>query len=253
MSRGEPPHGLDLAEDLERLCRLHGGDTIAACIVEPVAGSTGCLVPPRGYLARLREICDAHGILLIFDEVITGFGRLGAGFAAERFGVRPDMMTLAKAITNGAVPMGAVAVRQPIYQQITASAPEHGIELFHGYTASAHPVAFFNDTATTEIYTGEGLFERARALEDPFLDAVFSLSELPVVTDVRGLGLFAGLDLAPDEAPGARGRRAIRDLFEAGVFVRVTGDALLLAPAFVAELRDLDEMVERIASVLRRY
>jgi beta-alanine--pyruvate transaminase len=252
-ARDEPPLGLELADDLERLCRVHGGDTIAACIVEPVAGSTGCLVPPRGYLARLREICDAHGILLVFDEVITGFGRLGAPFAAERFGVQPDLVTLAKALTNGAVPMSAVAVRRGIRRAILDAAPEGAIELFHGYTWSAHPGACAAALAALDLYEREDLFARAVALAPIFQDAVFSLRDLPVVTDVRGLGCLAGFDLAPEGEPGARGQRAVRDFFEAGIFVKVTGDAVLLAPAFVAEPRHLDEMVERLRGVLRRY
>jgi beta-alanine--pyruvate transaminase len=253
MSRGEPERGLELADDLERLCALHGGETIAACIVEPVAGSTGCLVPPRGYLSRLRELCDAHGILLIFDEVITGFGRLGADFAAQRFGVQPDLVTLAKALTNGAIPMSAVAASGEIYRAITEAAPDPGIELFHGYTWSAHPAACAAALAALELYAREDLFARARSLEEPFLDAVFSLSELPIVTDVRGIGLFAGVDLAPDGAPGRRGYRAVQDFFEAGVFAKVTGDAILLAPPFVAEPSQLEEMIERIRGVLERY
>jgi beta-alanine--pyruvate transaminase len=252
-TRGQPQYGVDLAEDLERLCRLHGGETIAACIVEPVAGSTGCLVPPRGYLERLREICDAHGILLIFDEVITGFGRLGAPFAAQRFGVQPDLVTLAKALTNGAVPMSAVAVRETVYRTITEAPPSEEIEFFHGYTYSAHPVACAAALAALAIYEREGLFERARALEARFQEAVFSLRDLPVVTDVRGIGLLAGLDLAPDGAPGRRGQRATQDFFEAGVLVRVAGDAVLIAPAFVAEDVHIEELVDRLRQVLCRY
>ncbi len=251
-SRGEPEHGADLADDLERICALHGGHTVAACIVEPVAGSTGCLVPPRGYLERLREICDHHGILLIFDEVICGFGRLGAPFAADRFQVQPDLLTLAKALTNGAVPMGAVAAREEIYRTVTGAAEPESIELFHGYTYSAHPAACAAGLAALDLYDKEGLFARAAALEAPFLDAVFGLAELPAVTDVRGLGLLAGLDLAPDGPPGRRGAGAIQAFFDAGVLVKVTGDAVLLAPAFVAEPRDLDEIVERVRGVLER-
>lgn len=253
MSRGEPEHGADLADDLERLCALHGGETIAACIVEPVAGSTGCLVPPRGYLTRLREICDAHGILLVFDEVITGFGRLGSPFAAQRFGVQPDLVTMAKALTNGAVPMSAVAASSGVYRTITEAADDQRIEFPHGYTGSAHPVACAAALAALDVYRDDDLFARAAGLEEPFLDAVFSLTELPVVTDVRGLGLLAGLDLAPDGAPGTRGYRAVQDFFDAGVFLKVTGDACLLAPPFVAEPEDLALMVERIRGVLRRY
>jgi beta-alanine--pyruvate transaminase len=251
--RGEPERGAELADDLERLCATHGGETIAACIVEPVAGSTGCLVPPRGYLARLREICDRHGILLVFDEVITGFGRLGASFAAQRFGVVPDVITMAKALTNGAVPMSAVAVRQGVYRTITEAAPEQAIEFPHGYTYSGHPVACAAALAALSIYETEELFARARALEAPFLEAMFSLRDLPVVTDVRGLGLLAGIDLAPAGAPGARGYRAVQDLFAAGLLVRVAGDAVLVAPPFVAEPRHLDEIAAKLRGVLATY
>ncbi len=251
--RGEPERGVELAEDLERLCATHGGETIAACIVEPVAGSTGCLVPPRGYLARLREICDRHGILLVFDEVITGFGRLGASFAAQRFGVVPDMITMAKALTNGAVPMSAVAVRAGVYRTITEAAPEQGIEFPHGYTYSGHPVVCAAALAALSVYEKEDLFARARELEGPFQDAVFGLRDLPVVTDVRGLGCLAGIDLAPAGPPGARGYRAVQDLFAAGLLVRVAGDAVLLAPPFIAEPRHLDEIVAKLRGVLANY
>jgi beta-alanine--pyruvate transaminase len=251
--RGEPERGAELADDLERLCATHGGETIAACIVEPVAGSTGCLVPPRGYLARLRESCDRHGILLVFDEVITGLGRLGESFAAQRFGVLPDMITMAKALTNGAVPMSAVGVRAGVYRTITEAAPEQGIEFPHGYTYSGHPAACAAALSALSIYEKEGLFARARALEEPFLDAVFGLRGLPVVSDVRGLGLLAGIDLAPAGTPGARGYRAIQDLFAAGLLVRVAGDAVLLAPPFVAEPRHLEEIVGKLRGVLARY
>ena len=251
--RGEPERGAELADDLERLCATHGGETIAACIVEPVAGSTGCLVPPKGYLARLREICDRHGILLVFDEVITGFGRLGQSFAAQRFGVVPDMITMAKALTNGAVPMSAVAVRAGVYRTITEAAPKEGIEFPHGYTYSGHPVACAAALAALSIYEKEDLFARARALEAPFLDAMFGLRDLPAVTDVRGLGLLAGIDLAPAGPPGARGYRAVQDLFAAGLLVRVTGDAVLVAPPFVAEPHHLDEIAAKLRGVLGSY
>lgn len=250
MSRGEPEQGVELADDLERLCALHGGDTIAACIVEPVAGSIGCLVPPKGYLRRLREICDAHGILLIFDEVITGFGRLGADFAAQRFGVQPDLLTLAKALTNGAIPMSAVAASREVYRTVTEAAEDPGIEFFHGYTWSAHPVACAAALTALDLYEREDLFARARRLEKPFLDAVFTLAELPAVTDVRGIGLFAGVDLAPDGSPGRRGYRAVRAFFEAGVLVKLTGDTVLLAPPFIATPAEIELMLERIRAVL---
>ncbi len=251
MQRGRPREGAWLADDLERLVQLHG-DTLAAVIVEPVAGSTGCLPPPAGYLERLREICDRHGILLIFDEVICGFGRLGAAFAADRFGVRPDLITLAKALTNGTVPMGAVAVRRDIAEAIEEAASPGRIEFFHGYTCSGHPVACAAALAALDIYREEGLFERARELETTFLDAVFGLGDLQGVSDIRGIGLLAGLDLEPDGPPGARGQRAVEELFEAGVFARVSGDALLLAPAFVSTPEHIAAVVERVRGVLAR-
>ncbi len=249
--RGQPSRGAELAEDLERLCKLHGGDTIAAVIVEPVAGSTGCLPPPLGYLERLREICDAHGILLIFDEVITGFGRMGEAFAADRFAVQPDLLTMAKALTNGAVPMSAVAVREGIYEAIVGAAPEGRIELFHGYTWSAHPVACAAALATLDLYAKEGLFARAKELEAPFLEALFSLEDCPGVYDIRGIGLLGVVELEPESRPGAHGARAIQPLFEAGLLTKVTGDAISLAPAFVSTSRDFEIMAERLREVLR--
>ena len=247
-SRGQPETGAELADDLQRFCDLHGGDTIAACIVEPVAGSTGCLIPPKGYLERLRAICDRHGILLIFDEVICGFGRIGTPFSAERFGVHPDMITMAKALTNGAIPMGAVAASDDIYKAITEAA-----EFFHGYTYSAHPAACAAGVAALAIYEKEGLFERAAALEGYFLDQLHALKDLPVVTDIRGIGLLAGVDMAADGAPGTRGYRALRDLYAAGVLTKVTGDCMLLAPAFIATEADIDRMFEVIRGVLGKY
>lgn len=248
--RGQPEHGADLAEDLQRFVDLYGGSTIAACFVEPIAGSTGVLVPPKGYLERLRQICDAHGILLVFDEVICGFGRTGAPFAADSFSVMPDMVTMAKAMTNGAQPMGAVAVRAGIYRALTDGAPEHAIELFHGYTFSAHPAACAAALATLDIFVRDDLIARGSALSEGFLERVFSLAELPIVTDVRGYGLLAAFDLAPGAAPGARGYDALKRLFEAGLLLKWTGDTGILAPALVAEESHLDEMVERLRAVL---
>ena len=201
-SRGQPPKGAELADDLERFVALYGANTIAACFVEPIAGSTGTLIPPLGYLERLREICDRHGILLVFDEVITGFGRTGRAFAAQSFGVRPDIMTMAKALTNGCLPMGAVAVDEGIYDTITNAAPDGAIDFFHGYTYSGSPAACAAGLATMEIFEREGLFARAAELSPYFLDAVFSLRDLPVITDIRGYGLIAGFDLAPGDHPG---------------------------------------------------
>jgi beta-alanine--pyruvate transaminase len=252
-SRGQPAKGVELADDLQRFCDLHGGDTIAACIVEPVSGSSGCLVPPKGYLERLRQICDKHGILLIFDEVICGFGRIGANFSAERFGVQPDMITMAKALTNGAIPMGAVAASETIYKTITEAAGPEAIEFFHGYTYSGHPAACAAGVAALAIYEKDGLFERARALEPHFQEQLHALKELPVVTDIRGMGLLAGVDMAADGAPGTRGYRALRDLYAAGVLTKVTGDCMLLAPPFIAEPKDIDRMFEVIRGVLKKY
>jgi len=252
-SRGQPERGAELADDLQRFVDLHGGDTIAACIVEPVAGSTGCLVPPKGYLERLREICDANGILLIFDEVITGFGRLGENFGGQRFGVQPDIMTMAKALTNGSIPMGAVAVREQVYKTITEAGAEQAVEFFHGYTYSAHPAACAAGIATLEIYEREGLFDRSKKLETHFLDLLFGLQDLPVVTDIRGIGLLAAVDLASDGSPGVRGYQAVRDFYNAGVFVKMTADSVLIAPPFVSEEADIDQMFEIIRGVLAGY
>jgi beta-alanine--pyruvate transaminase len=252
--RGQPEkNGVELANDLQRMCDLHGADSIAACIVEPVAGSTGVLSPPKGYLERLREICDANGILLILDEVITGFGRIGGNFAGDFFGVKADIMTMAKALTNAAIPMGAVAVTDEIYNTL-ADASGGGMELFHGYTYSAHPAACAAGLATLDIYEKEGLFERAREMSDYFLDAVFSLKDLPVVTDIRGIGMLAGMDLvAKDGKPGARGMQAIKDLWEEGVLVKMTGDCACIAPPFIATREQIDRMADGLRKVFGKY
>src|SRR3954466_4434654 len=216
-SRGQPDHGVDFADSLEAMIEKNGAETIAAFIIEPVAGSTGVLIPPKGYLNRIREICDRHGILLIFDEVITGFGRLGASFAAEKFGVVPDMLTVAKGITNAAVPMGAVCARQSLYDTVVNSAAP-GIELFHGYTYSGHPLAAAAGLATLEIYRSEALFERAASLESYWEGAVHSLRGLPNVIDLRNIGLVAGIELDPRaNAAGARGFESFLKCFESGV------------------------------------
>lgn len=246
-TRGQPDQGADLAEDLQRQVDLYGADTIAACIVEPVAGSTGVLPPPKGYLERLRAICDAHGILLIFDEVITGFGRMGSNFGAQHFGVKPDIMTMAKAITNGTIPMSATAVADHVYATITQAAPDKAIEFFHGYTWSANPAACAAALAALDIYEGEGLFQRVFDLEEAFLDAVFSLQDLDIVTDIRGIGLIAGVDLAPSpEGPGRRGYEAVQALYDAGVMVKMTGDTALVSPAFVFTENEIDEMAAKL-------
>ncbi|HSE76950.1 MAG TPA: aspartate aminotransferase family protein [Alphaproteobacteria bacterium] len=251
-SRGQPAHGAELADELERLVQLHDASTIAAVIVEPVAGSAGVLVPPLGYLERLRAICDKHGILLIFDEVITGFGRLGAAFAAEHFGVVPDLMTVAKGLTNGAVPMGAVFVRKGIYDTFMGG-PEQAIELFHGYTYSGHPLAAAAGLATLKVYKDEGLFERARALSDYWQDAVHALKGEPHIIDLRNLGLVAGIELEPRQgAPGARAYDIFVDCFERGLLIRVTADIIALSPPLVVQKTQIDQMFDTLASALKR-
>ena len=249
-ARGLPEHGAERAEALEALVTLHG-DTIAAVMVEPVAGSTGVLVPPVGYLARLRELCDRHGILLIFDEVITGFGRLGTNFGSEALGVVPDMMTMAKGLTNAAVPMGAVAARDGIYHAIVDGAPA-GIELFHGYTYSGHPLAAAAAIATLDLHRAEDLPARARAMTPFFEDAVHSLRGLPNVIDVRNVGLVAGIELqSRPGAPTDRAMRVFHRCFDAGVLVRSTGDIIALSPPLVMELPHLARIVETLGEAIR--
>jgi beta-alanine--pyruvate transaminase len=252
-ARSLPEKGGELADDLARLGALHGFENVAAVFIEPIAGSTGCLPPPRGYLERVRELCDAHGILLVFDEVITGWGRTGQPFAAQTFGVTPDLITMAKAITNGAQPMGAVAVKREIHDAIVERGPLHAPELFHGYTYSAHPAACAAALATLALYDAERSFEHARALAPYFQERVFSLCDLPAVADVRGYGLLAGVDVrAKDGAPGFAGNEAQKRLFDAGLQVKATGDALLLAPAFVYTRAQVDELVGTLRDVLAR-
>src|SRR6187397_3669813 len=251
-SVGEPEWGAHLADGHDRLVGLHDASTIAAVIVEPVAASTGVLPPPKGYLERLRAICDKHGILLIFDEVITGYGRLGHAFAAERYGVVPDMITFAKGITNGSVPMGAVVTRQGIYDAFMKG-PEHVIELFHGYTYSAHPLACAAGIATLDVYRDEKLFERAAALEDKWADAAMGLKGLPNVLDIRTVGLTVGIDLAsrPD-AVGKRGTDAL-DLgfFEHDVTFRAIGDTLALSPPLIVSESQIGEMFDKLGHIIR--
>jgi beta-alanine--pyruvate transaminase len=248
--RGQPGSGEELAFDLQRFVDLHGKSQIAACFVEPIAGSTGVLVPPKGYLERLRQICDANGILLVFDEVICGFGRTGAGFAAESFAVMPDMITMAKALTNGSQPMGAVAVSDRIYRGLTAGSPPEAIELFHGYTFSAHPAACAAALATLDIYAREELFTRSARLSGGFLDRMFALADIPVITDIRGYGMLAAFDMAPAATPGARGYAALKRLFEAGLLIKWTGDTGIVAPALIASDDELDEIEEKLRRVL---
>lgn len=251
-ARSQPAHGADLADALETLCATYGGETIAAVFVEPMAGSAGVLVPPVGYLERLRAICDRHGILLVFDEVITGFGRLGAAFGAQRFGVTPDLMTLAKGITNGAVPMGAVFARRDIYDAVVDGSPS-GIEFFHGYTYSGHPLACAAGLATLDTYADEGLFERAAELAPYWEDAVHSLRGEPHVIDIRNLGLVAGVELtARDGQVGARGLEAHIDCFQHGQLVRFTGDTIAMSPPLIIERSQIDELIDGVRATLRR-
>ena len=251
-SIGEPEWGAHLADDLERIVALHGANTIAAVIVEPMAGSTGVLAAPKGYLQKLRAICDKHGILLIFDEVITGFGRLGAVFAAERYGVTPDLLCFAKGVTSGAVPMGGVIAREHVYDAFMQG-PEHTIELFHGYTYSAHPLACAAAIATLDLYRDEDTFGRARRLEKPFAEAAMTLKGLPGVLDIRAVGIAAGIDLAPRTgAPGERGYEAMdRAFHDEDLVIRITGDTLAIAPPLIATEAQIAEIFEKVGRVIR--
>jgi len=251
-SVGQPAQGAELADDLERMVALHDASTIAALIVEPVAGSTGVLLPPKGYLDRLRAICDQHGILLIFDEVITGFGRTGQAFAAQTFGVTPDLMTVAKGLTNGCVPMGAVFATDRVHDAFM-NGPEHLIEFFHGYTYSAHPLACAAALATLETYADEGLLTRASQLEGYFADALHSLKGLPNVIDIRNIGLVGGVELAP--LPGEPAKRAFNvflDCWEQGLMVRTTGDTVALSPPLIIEKTQIDRIVDVLGAAIKR-
>ena len=251
-TKGEPQWGGHLADELERIVALHGASTIAAVIVEPMAGSTGVLPPPKGYLERLRAICDKYGILLIFDEVITGFGRLGHAFAAERYGVTPDLLCFAKGVNSGAVPMGGVIAREGVYNAFMQG-PEHTIELFHGYTYSAHPLACAAGLAALDLYRDEQLFERARRLEPFFADAAMTLKDLPGVLDVRTVGISAGIDLAT--RPGAIGERGYeameRAFHDEDLVIRITGDTLAIAPPLIVTEGQVVEIFEKTARVIQ--
>ncbi len=251
-TKGQPEHGAELADHLERLVGLHGADTIAGVIVEPMAGSGGVLLPPKGYLEKLRAICDRHGLLLIFDEVITGFGRMGTAFASEFFGVTPDIMTVAKGITNGTIPMGAVFVKRGIHDAMMQG-PEHIVEFFHGYTYSGHPVACAAALAALDIYQREGLFERAASLLPLWEEAVHSLRGSPHVIDIRNLGLVAGIELEPrpNEA-GKRGYEVFVDCFENGVLIRQSGDIIAISPPLIVEESHIHQIVDRLSTALRR-
>jgi beta-alanine--pyruvate transaminase len=251
-SRGQPTWGAHLADELERIIALHDASTIAAVIVEPLAGSTGVLVPPRGYLERLRAISARHGLLLIFDEVITGFGRLGAATASEFFDVKPDMITLAKGINNAAIPLGAVAVNRSIYDSVVNAASPDSIELFHGYTYSAHPVAAAATLAALDIYEREGLFARARGLSAHFEEAAHRLRGAPHVRDIRNLGLVAGIELEPREGrPGGRGYEVFLRCLERGVLIRYTADTLAFSPPLIVEPAQIEQMFETVAEALQ--
>ena len=249
-SRGQPEHGAEFADDLLRIIGTRGADKIAAVIVEPMAGSTGVLPPPKGYLERLREICSEHGILLIFDEVITGFGRLGAPFAAQRLGIEPDMIAMAKGMTNGTIPMGGVAVQSHVYDALMQG-PEGSIELMHGYTYSGHPAASAALIAALQIYQRECLFDRARQLEGYWQDSVHMLRQAPNVVDVRNIGLVGGVELAPVEGrPGARGSDVYKRAFESGLLVRVTGDTIALSPPLIISEEQIDEIVSKLGDAI---
>jgi beta-alanine--pyruvate transaminase len=253
LSRGMGTKGAELADDLTRFVNLVGEKRIAAVFVEPIAGSTGVIVPPRGYLERLREICTRHGILLVFDEVICGFGRTGEAFGAISFGVTPDLITMAKALTNGAQPMGAVAVRGDIYRTIVEAAPAGLPEFFHGYTYSAHPAACAAGLATLEIYRSEQLFAKGRDLSGYFLDKMFALGGLPQVADVRGFGLLAGIEIRVGTAAGVRGHGLQAKLYDRGLHVKTTGDVAIIAPAFIASRADIDSMAEMLRDAIAEF
>jgi len=249
-SRGEPAHGAHLAEELERLVALHDASTIAAVIIEPIAGSTGVLIPPKGYLKRVREICDRHGILLIFDEVITAFGRTGSAFAALEFGVTPDLITTAKGLTNGCIPMGAVIAKKSVYEAFMQG-PDNAIELFHGYTYSAQPTACAAGLATLDIYDREGLLTRAKKLAPQWEEAAHSLRGVPHVIDVRNYGLILGLEL--ESIPGKVGARAFEayvKCFERGLLIRQTADIIALSPPLIVESSQIDQMFTTLREVL---
>ena len=250
-SKGQPAHGAEIADELERLVALHDASNIAAVIIEPMAGSTGVLLPPKGYLERLRSICDKHGILLIFDEVITGFGRLGGAFSYDAFGVKPDIMTMAKAINNATIPMGAVAIKQEVHDAIINAAPEGGMEFMHGYTYSAHPLACAAANATLALYEREQLFQRAAGLAPKFEAAVHALKGEKNVIDIRNFGLVAGVELAPREGQaGKRGYEAMVKCFGKGLLIRTSGDILAVSPPLIVEDAQIDRIFSTIAEVV---
>ena len=250
---GQPETGVELANDLERICANFGAENISACIVEPIAGSTGTLVPPKGYLQRLREICDKHGILLIFDEVITGWGRTGSPFASQEFGVTPDLITMAKATTNGIVPMGAVACKEEIYNAIMDASPKGAVELFHGYTYSGIPIAVAAALAVQDIFEKEDIFNRVKELSPYFQKGLFSLKDLEAVDNIRGYGMMGGIDMKLDKKPGAAGFACFKHCYEAGVNFKATGDCLIIAPPFISEKKHIDEIIDKLRTGISNY
>jgi len=251
--KGQPATGVEMANDLERICTNFGSENIAACIVEPVAGSTGTLVPPKGYLQRLREICDKNGIILIFDEVITGWGRMGSAFASQEFGVTPDVMTMAKATTNGIVPMGVVAVKEKIYDAVMDASPKGAVELFHGYTYSGIPIAVAAALAVQDIFEKEDIFNRSKEMSPYFLDGLFSLKDLGAVENIRGYGMMGGVDMKLKEKPGKAGYECFKACYEAGVNFKATGDCLIIAPQFICEKKHIDEIIEKLRTGITNY
>ena len=251
--KGQPETGAELANDLERIATNFGAENIAACIVEPTAGSTGALIPPKGYLNRLREICDKHGILLIFDEVITGWGRMGSAFAAQEFGVTPDLITMAKATTNGIVPMGAVAVKEEIYNTVMDASPKGTVELFHGYTYSGIPISVAAALAVQDIFEKEDIFNRAKDMSSYFLDGLFSLKDIDVVDNMRGYGMMGGIDIKLNTKPGKAGFECFKACYEAGVNFKATGDCLIIAPMFISEKKHIDEIIDKLRTGITNY
>ena len=250
---GQPETGMELANDLERICTNFGAENIAACIVEPISGSTGTLVPPKGYLQRLRELCDKHNILLIFDEVITGWGRTGSAFGAQEFGVTPDIMTMAKATTNGIVPFGVVACKEEIYDAVVDNAPEGAVELFHGYTYSGIPISVAAALAVQDIFEKEDIFNRAKELAPYFQEGLFSLKDIDVVENIRGYGMMGGIDIKMDKRPGRAGLATFKHCYDAGVNFKATGDALIIAPMFICEKKHIDEIIDKLRTGITNY
>tara|TARA_S200000501_G_scaffold315789_1_gene308270 strand:+ start:325 stop:1668 length:1344 start_codon:yes stop_codon:yes gene_type:complete len=250
---GQPETGVEIAEDLERICTNFGSENIAACIVEPIAGSTGTLVPPKGYLQRLREICDKHGILLVFDEVITGWGRTGSPFASQEYGVTPDIITMAKATTNGISPLGAVACKDEIYDAVMDGSPKGTIELFHGYTYSGIPVSVAAGLAVQDIFEKDDIFNRAKNLAPYFQEGLMSLKDIDVVENIRGYGMMGGIDIKMHKKPGAAGFTCFKHCYDAGVNFKATGDCLIIAPMFICEKKHIDEIIEKLRTGITNY